>query len=159
MKKIIIVVLFFTSFSLFANQNVLNVPRDYTTHVRQLCQDNNLPYEIVYRLIEWESYWNPLITVSNNNGTEDIGLMQLNSKYIEDFQFRYNNNVSFTPKDWYKNAEIGIKHLAFLKEITGSMFGAIAAYNMGLTAYRQWRSHERSMPEPTMKELEYVFRF
>ena len=159
MKKIFVFLLFLISVNIFANQNQIKVPDEYSIYVRRLCYENDLPHEIVFRLIEWESRWNPLCVTQNKNKTYDIGLMKLNSKYIEDFQWRYNKGKPFDPKDWKKNAEIGIKHLARLRELTGSMFGAVASYNMGLTAYRKWRNHERQMPEPTMKELEYVFQY
>lgn len=157
MRKIFVLFLLFISVSIFANQ--IKVPDEYSLYVRRLCYENNLPHEVVFRLIEWESRWNPLCVTQNLNKTYDIGLMKLNSKYLEDFQWRYNGGKPFNPKDWKKNTEIGIKHLAKLRELTGSMFGAVASYNMGLTAYRKWRNHKGQMPEPTMKELEYVFQY
>ena len=159
MKNMFVLMFLLLSSSVFSNSIERPPQEAMQSFVHLLCIEYQLPVEIVFRLIEWESGWNPLCVTRNPNNTFDIGLMKLNSRYLTDFKYRYNNGKSFDPKDWKKNAEIGIKHLAKLRELTGSMFGAVASYNMGLTAYRKWRNHERQMPEPTMKELEYVFQY
>ena len=135
----------------------IKVPDKYYDTIIKYCTEYKVPTIYAIKLIEWESGWNELCITINKNKTKDYGLMKHNSNSLSDFSRWYNNSIKYDPLDWKINIKIGIMHLAYLRKETGSWFGALAAYNMGLFGYTEWRLNKRIMPEETKKELEFIF--
>ena len=160
MKKLILIVLIGISIPIYS-QSVeyfgVEVPIKYHDYLVQMCTEYQVPIAYAARLIQWESKWNPYCITTNPNGTIDKGLMKHNSASIPDFTWRYNNGKYYDALNWKDNMRIGIKHLSVLRKETGSWWGAVAAYNMGLTAYLDWKSNKRVLPATTLRELEFVF--
>lgn len=135
----------------------VTVSKVYAYELLRLCNEYNLSPYTVAKLIEWESRWDATRENENPNGTVDRGLMQLNSAYIPDFSKRYNGGARIDPLNWKVSMKVGIQHLAHLKEATGSEWGMVAAYNMGLTGYKKYRAGKRGLPTPTKRMVEFVF--
>jgi soluble lytic murein transglycosylase-like protein len=160
MKKLFILVMLFCSMFIYAEEVEFfgsEVPVKYYDVLVLYCTEFNVPIIYAARLIQWESGWNFQATKKNENGTIDRGLMMHNSASLEDFAFRYNNNVKYDPFNWKDSLRIGINHLSILRKNTGSWFGAICAYNMGLTAYNKWLETKRPLPDATLKIVQFVF--
>lgn len=133
-------------------------PVKYAYVFNQYCIEYEVPQWIMSRLIEYESGWNPYAVNKNSNGTIDEGICQLNSAYIKDFERMYNWGLSIHPFDWRENMRIGIKHLRYLYDRTGSWWSAVAAYNMGYYGWLMWCRGEWWLPDATKKELDFIFR-
>ena len=134
----------------------IEIPNKYYNTIIEYCTEYKVPIIYVTKLIEWESNWDESCITINRNGTKDYGLMKHNSNSLDDFSRWYNNGNKYDPLNWNLNLKIGIMHLANLRKQTGSWFGALAAYNMGLFGYTEWRNNKRVMPEETKKELEFI---
>lgn len=124
------------------------VPKGYGEFFVEVCQKHKVPVLYAWKLIQWESRWDAEAEYVNKDGSKDIGLMQLNSRYLDDYKWRYNGGVPFNPYNWKHSISIGIHHLAVLYKHTGTWQGAIASYNLGLTRYRQVQGNL----SPRMKE-------
>ena len=111
------------------------IPEKYRTIVAEINekQEMNLPPELIFYLIRYESGWNPNATGYNYNGTHDMGLMQLNSRYARMFaKAYYTGEQPFDPYDAKANLEVGLKHYRWLLEYyTGDYYKALQAYNAG----------------------------
>jgi soluble lytic murein transglycosylase-like protein len=141
------------------NAQVTPVPKKYVLELLLLCKEYDLSPYTIAKLIEWESAWDANALNVNPNGTLDIGLMQLNSAYIDEFTYKYRGGVPFDPYDWKASMEVGIKHLAVLKRHTGTQWGMVAAYNMGLSAYMAFARGKRTLPQPTKNMTTFVFSY
>lgn len=128
-------------------------PRYYDT-IHAINRDTAIPMDLLVRLIEKESCWEArAISTPNRNGSVDMGIMQLNSKYLGYFAMKFNGGVMFDPLDPEINLRVGMKYIAHLYRSTGSWYNAVAAYNAGLT-----RLQSGDIPPKTRDYLEYVFQ-
>ena len=153
MRKYVLLFLFFGV--MYANEVV---PSKYYGAFSAYCTEYDVPEYIMARLITYESGWNPKHINKNKNGTKDYGLCQLNSAGLYDLARWHNKGVAFDPLDWNDNLRIGIKHLRFLYQETGSWWSAVAAYNMGLYGFNEWVAGKRKLPETTRNEMNFVFK-
>jgi len=60
----------------------ISLSEEYQDLVYQLCENNDLSYELVLSIMFQESRFNPRAINYNTNNTRDYGLFQLNSKFI-----------------------------------------------------------------------------
>lgn len=120
--------------------------------VMTLNVEYQIPLYSLLRLIEIESGYNPNKTSRNRNGTFDYGLMQLNSKYIPDYEWRYNQGKKIKRFNPVVSLRVGMKKLHHLYTILGEWEGAFAAYNCGLSRYNTGK-----LPLSTQQYLEYIF--
>jgi len=111
-------------------------PKKYTSIILKINMDTNIPLVLLIRLIERESNWNERLVYLNQNGTSDYGLMQLNSRYLDEYARRYYDGCVLDPFDPAANLEVGMRYLRHLYETTGNWFGAVCAYNAGLSRVR-----------------------
>lgn len=154
MKKVLLCFILLPSV-LFASEQV---PAKYYDALITYCNEFGVPAHIMARLISYESGWDEWSVNKNRNGTTDYGLCQLNSGSLKDFYRWHNGGKKFDPLIWEDNLRIGIRHMKFLYNETGSWWSAIAAYNMGLAGFEQWCEGERKLPETTKNELNYIFK-
>ena len=137
----------------------IEVPAKYYDTLVAYCNQYGVPIYYTSRLIAYESGWNAKHINKNTNGTVDKGLMQLNSAGLSDLARWHNGGKLVDPMDWVSSMRIGIMHLRYLHDRNGdSWWSAVAAYNMGETAYREWVAGKRALPAGTKKELDYVFQ-
>jgi soluble lytic murein transglycosylase-like protein len=134
-----------------ASPVVLNVPKGMGSHFVDTCLRHNVPIELAWRLIKWESNWNEQAWNRNTDGSRDLGIMQLNDRWYDDFAVRYNAGRPVDPWMWRPAMDIGLAHLARLYSVVGNWPGAVASYNVGLTRYRRGR-----LPQSTRQMVAYV---
>jgi hypothetical protein len=121
----------------FGHDGILD-QRDLLKHLENLSKKFNVPLNVIQAIVNHESGWKP-DAIGRNKGSEDIGLMQLNSRYIDDFEKRFwkHSNLDFDPKNVFHNAEVGVAYLADLHKQTHDnkyWERSIMAYNIGPTA-------------------------
>jgi soluble lytic murein transglycosylase-like protein len=109
-----------------------------------------VPLWLAGRLIAAESGWNPDAVGYNNNGTQDLGLAQLNSQYLDYFA-RFNDWQPVDPFDPETAIRVACRYLAALYRATGTWEGAVASYNCGLG---RWRTGD--LPARTVAHVERI---
>lgn len=107
-------------------------------YIEALCKQCNVDSDRAFAHLMQEnpSFDEFAINRDNTNGTVDVGLFQLNDKYLwTDFVPRYwIEGVEFDPFNWKHNAYIAIHHMAWLQEKLKVEDDIIMAYNCGLNA-------------------------
>lgn len=136
---------------------ILDVPDGMGIPFVESCLRHEIPVKMAYDLIMHESRWDERAVNHNRDGSRDLGIMQLNSRYLSEFAERYNNGEPIDPWMWRVSFDIGLAHLATLYRQTGDWKGAVASYNMGLSAYRKYRDRNWRLPSTTRAMLAYVF--
>lgn len=128
-----------------------DVPQHLQQTVIQLAYEYNIKPTIAIGLFQIESLWtkhpNYLTTYSNRinkNGTFDLGLGQLNTRYLNYFENRYYNpellnrlNYLVTDKfnvfDDIQNMQVSLAYLSYLQEyFDNDIHLALIAYNCGM---------------------------
>lgn len=138
-----------------ANKAIINkIPSEYQGVIIYYAYKENVPLDIIYYLISYESNWNiKAVGKRNRNKTYDYGLMQLNSRYIKNFQkWFYTGIDKFNPFNPEHNIEIGIKYLKDLYLKTYDWKLAVTAYNCGL--YGVYRN---KIPKSTIHYVKVIF--
>lgn len=124
-----------------------NVNKKLVQFIKDECEKQNVPYLLVFKLIQQESDWDSQLSCSNKGWvygkwvviSTDYGLMQLNSKCFSNF-IEWFKDKDRTVKSYdlinnsYDNVQIGIRYLKDLYHSTGNWKLAVAAYNAGLYA-------------------------
>jgi uncharacterized protein YjeT (DUF2065 family) len=125
------------------------VPTKYREMLEYWCEQENVPFNLMARIAQCESNWNPNAT----NG-KDHGLFQLNTLSLDYFQWKFNDNVPVDPYNPEIATKIACKYVAALYEICGDYRLVVASYNAG---YR--RITEEGLPVSTSKYLDKVFGY
>jgi soluble lytic murein transglycosylase-like protein len=105
---------------------------------------------LMLALILCESSGNPLAV----SGKDARGLTQLTDIGVKEVSIQYGMDAPDDIFDPYTNVMFGTLLLEFYYRKTGTIKGALIAYNGGYKAYTAWRN-KRPMPEET---VEYVRR-
>ncbi len=137
------------------NEAIINkIPSEYRGTIIYYAYKENVPLDIIYYLIAYESNWyTNTIGKKNRNGSRDYGLMQLNSRYIKNFQKWFYTGVDkFNPFNPEHNIEIGIKYLKDLYLKTYNWKLAVTAYNCGI--YGVYRN---KIPKSTVRYVKIIF--
>lgn len=105
----------------------------------------NMPATLLYAIAVHESSLNPNATNRNRNGSEDVGLMQINSLWLPTLaSMGISRKQLFDP---CTSIEVGAWILAQNFRAHGSNWNAVGAYNAGSPEKRQayamkiYRSH------------------
>ncbi|MDC7223830.1 MAG: transglycosylase SLT domain-containing protein [Spirochaetales bacterium] len=113
-----------------------NVPEEIELLLIKYSARYGLPLDVVVRLSEVESnhgeYARSIHT--NFDGSFDIGILALNSNFIDYFGERYfeGDPSQFDPYNPEHNIQTGLAYLAHLNSLTeGDLTSAVAAYNCG----------------------------
>lgn len=117
-----------------------------------------IPLEVAANLFRFESRWDSRAVNENRDASGsvvsyDIGLGQLNSRYLDYFSREYNGGKRIDPLDPRENVRTSCRHLARLYRSTGTWEGAVSSYNCGLTRYRSGDP----LPETTRRLTARVF--
>jgi hypothetical protein len=112
-------------------------------YIMKTCREEQVPYLLVFKLIERESQWRKDIAHNRdkkgNIKSTDYGLLQINSLNVPTFIGLYKDR-NRTVKSYdivhnsYDNVQIGIRHLHDLYSLFGDWEKAILAYNCGSKA-------------------------
>ena len=123
-------------------------------YIHSLCEAMNVNMDLVIGILFTE---NPGMKVDathlNQNGTVDIGLFQLNDRYLwSTFVPAYwVAEVEFDPFNWKHNSFIAISHISYLKQRMKSDKLAVLSYNCGIGAVIN-----NTVPESSYRYLEQV---
>lgn len=91
------------------------------------CQNKDVEFELILGMIELESSFNADLVCKNDNGTQDRGLMQINSCRDKELTEQGYDNLL----DPYQNIEVGITIIADLLHKYEDEHKALICYNMG----------------------------
>ena len=113
-----------------------NVPSDIEVLLLKYSVKYGLPLDVVVRLSEVESNHGEYIRSAHANfdGSFDIGVLALNSNFIDYYAKRYfeGNPAEFDPYNPEHNIQTGLAYLAHLNSLTdGDIKAAVTAYNCG----------------------------
>ena len=123
-------------------------------YIESLCYELELDSNLVFGILMQE---NPMFDSNavnkNGNGTLDVGLFQLNDRYLwNDFEKRYwIDGVELDPFNWKHNCYIAVHHISHLQKTLKVNDDVIMAYNCGMTAVMKDR-----VPEITRRYLANV---
>lgn len=132
------------------------IPTEYQMYIEVVSDWYDIPIWILSRVITRESNWvYDEVNYSNENGSVDIGMMQLNSEYLSYYYWKLNDFNAIDVFNPYDNIDLGAKYLKYLYVQFGSWELAVAAYNCGPTRLRKGLG----IPIKTKEYLEYVFQY
>jgi len=132
----ILTIIFFFIVPSLMNSEIIDSP--YLNWFIDRCAVHDVDLEVVLAVAIVESNIEMVISHPNSNNSFDIGIMQLNSKYLNYHteQFWYKNRI-FDVNDPEDNIEMGILILKNLYIQTGSWDLAVQAYNIGCSKLKQ----------------------
>lgn len=106
------------------------IPDSSHRELTSLCEETGIPLDILFRLIDSESAWNPSARNVNADGSEDIGLGQLNSAYLSYYASMFGDG-DLDPYCPEQNITITARYMVHLYDRVGSWEGAVVAYKIG----------------------------
>lgn len=123
--------------------------QEYYEYIIKMAEQEKISVESLLAIITTENeLYDTEILNENTNGTYDIGLCQINSKYIDYFGEKYNID-NFDPSSAYDSIEFLAKHFKYLatygidnynlSEEDSYLFAA-GAYNRGLSNECKYRN-------------------
>lgn len=130
------------------------LPCEVSNYICELCTELNLDSDMAVAILLRE---NPEVnfdaTHKNDNGTQDVGLWQLNDKYLyQSFIPRYwKMPVEFNPYNWKMNTYIALHHIKYLETEMKVFDDIVCSYNCGENAVMN-----RAIPATTYQYLAYV---
>lgn len=113
------------------------LPKDLSLYIEDLCTQLGIDTNLAVAILLQE---NPEIKVDatnrNQNGTSDLGLWQLNDRYLyTDFEQNYwKMEVELNPFNWKHNTFIALNHIHWLQSRLKVQDDVIMAYNCGIGA-------------------------
>lgn len=117
----------------------IDLSYDLQNYVFELANKYNLSPELILAVAKLESNYNENLICVNKNGTKDIGIMQLNNKYMYDFakDARISN---FNPLNPYQNLKAGVFVLAREKDYWSSKgYSDEIVFELMLSSYNRGR--------------------
>ena len=150
MKKVLIFLFFILSWTLIlsndasknllnisSNEFIQNVDSDVFNYVYNL-NNKDLELTILFcaLLIQENSTMNHnAVSKANCDGTYDLGLWQLNSRYVDSFVNNYwDSDEEFNVYNWAHNTYIAVRHLQWLaNQFDNDYRKTIIAYNAGIS--------------------------
>lgn len=110
----------------FAVVDDIPLSADLQAHTYEVSEKYSVPFSLLIAVMDQESDFRTSLRSSNENGTTDIGIMQINSSNKKMLKSKYNLDI----EDSYDNIEAGAVMLADLLT-RYSVEEALAAYNLG----------------------------
>ena len=113
------------------------LPKELSLYIEDLCSQLGLDTNLAVAILLQE---NPEIKVDatnrNQNGTSDLGLWQLNDRYLyTDFEKNYwKMDIELNPFNWKHNTFIALNHIHWLQSRLKVQDDVIMAYNCGIGA-------------------------
>lgn len=136
--------LVFVSFVFFISGAVFSLPAGWHKYLLDQCDEVGVPVSVVYAILRQENpELNPLASHKNVNGTTDLGLFQLNDRYIDkEFVPNYwDREDRFQWSDPFHSTYIAVRHIKWLYDLfwqeptqQSKAYGVALAYNCGYYA-------------------------
>jgi len=103
---------------------------EYRNFILKYSKQYKLPPRLLNNILGHESGFNPQAINYNRNGSMDVGIAQINSKYLEYYQSVFIKDLN--PWDVESSIHFCAKYLGYLISHSDSYESAIIAYNRGL---------------------------
>lgn len=131
------------------------LPKELSDYICQMCTELEIDSDLAIAILMQE---NPQVNLDathrNENGTIDVGLWQLNDKYLYT-EFSKNfwqfENVELNAFDWKHNTFIALHQIEWLQSRLKVFDDVVCAYNCGIGA-----TMNRTIPESTKVYLSRV---
>ena len=130
-----------------------DAPFPYRGVIEHEARAAGVPEWILAAVIQYESGYDEFARNRNNNGTMDLGIAQLNSRYLGYFAEQFNGGLTVDPFNPLVSIRIAARYLARNYQTFGNWEYAVAAYNCG-----PGRAVERPWPVKTERYIQEVFR-
>ena len=111
--------------------------KELSDYICGLCSEMDLDSDLVVAILMKENpEFDPEATHRNENGTIDVGMFQLNDRYVwTEFRNAYwFDNVELDPFNWKHNTYLAVHHIEYLQKQLKVMDDVIMAYNCGIGA-------------------------
>ena len=106
-------------------------------YICNLSEELEIDSDLVVAILMNENpEFNPDVIHRNENGTNDLGLFQLNDRYCYTtfYESYWDMDVEFNPYNWKHNAFIALHHIEYLQSRLKVQDDVIMAYNGGIGA-------------------------
>lgn len=125
--------------------------------IRSAAQSQGVDAAILLSIVRQENpTWDINQKIPNRLGYTDDGWFGFNS-YFSDY---YRNTIGLmNPHDPVNSSISAAKYLALLTRFTGSPFGAVVAWNCGLTRYFHFIHGTQNLPAETLRYAGKVFTY
>jgi hypothetical protein len=130
------------------------LPKELSDYICQMCTELEIDSDLAIAILMQE---NPQVNLDathrNENGTMDVGLWQLNDKYLyTDFSNNFwKFDVELNAFDWKHNTFIALHQIEWLQSRLKVFDDVVCAYNCGIGA-----TMNRKIPESTKVYLSRV---
>lgn len=110
------------------------MPKELSNYICDMSEELDIDSDLVVAILMRENpEFNPDATHRNDNGTIDVGMFQLNDRYLwtefkNDYWFE---NIELNPYNWKHNTYIALHHIKYLQDKFKIQDDVIMAYNGG----------------------------
>lgn len=110
------------------------MPKELSNYICDMSEELGIDSDLVVAILMRENpEFNPDATHRNENGTIDVGMFQLNDRYLwtefkNDYWFE---NIELNPYNWKHNTYIALHHIKYLQDKFKIQDDVIMAYNGG----------------------------
>ena len=111
--------------------------KELSDYICGLCNEMEIDSNLIVAILMKENpEFDPEATHRNENGTIDVGMFQLNDRYVwTTFKDNYwFDNVELDPFNWKHNTYLAVHHIEYLQKQLKVMDDVIMAYNCGIGA-------------------------
>ena len=111
--------------------------KEMSDYICALCTEMEIDPDLIVAILMKENpEFDPEATHKNDNGTIDVGMFQLNDRYVwTTFKDTYwFDNVELDPFNWKHNTYLAVHHIQYLQKQLKVMDDVIMAYNCGIGA-------------------------
>lgn len=117
--------------------------------------ETDVPDYLIVGLIYAESRNNPkCVSAYRADGSRDEGIVQLNSKYLDYFKWKFNKNQKIDPFNPESAIPVCARILAYNYKIFGNWIEALAAYRQGVQGVKK-----NGIDSKSYKYIDSVFSY
>lgn len=132
---------------------IWDAPFPYRGVIEMEAKAAGVPAWILAGVIQYESGYSETARNRNTNSTMDLGIAQLNDRYLAYFAERFNDGQRVDPFNPMVSIRVAARYLAANYEFFGCWQYAVAGYNCGPE-----RAKVRPWPQTTERYVKEVFR-
>jgi soluble lytic murein transglycosylase-like protein len=108
------------------------VPAKYRADFETASRDAGIPPSVLESIAHAESKFNAYsLSPPREDGTQDLGMFQLHSRYLDWFSQQYNEGKPFDPMNPKEAVHIAARHIKSLYNKLGVWPDVVIAYNAG----------------------------
>lgn len=145
----------FKFYFLFLSAGLFAATPSYLPIVEKASRETGVPVHIIMGVIITESNGDPSCASARRaDGHRDEGIMQLNSKYLDYFSWKFNRGVAVLPFAPASSIPVGARILAFNFRYYGNWVEALAAYRQGIGGVQK-----NSVTHASFCYIDHVFEY